>query len=295
MANAIAPYEFAVLNAIPRELAAMEKVFGPLRKIPADRGVLSHELAIIQKANGAEVPVVVAGVTTAGTIQTASVVASLAQQLPYLKMVLLVGVAAGQPNLAREEHDVWLGDVVISGSVVQYDHIKRHPDGSIECRGQYLPVPSPRLLRTASELKSEMEALPAGPWSWERLIDDGIAAWPHAARPPVHDDPNHSRRDYTHTLHRHATDRPHLHIGKIGSANTLLKDGAFRDRLHQEHGTIAYEMEGAGLAIAASEFNLQYLIVRGICDYADETKGDRWQRYAALAAASAAKSVLVEL
>jgi nucleoside phosphorylase len=80
----------------------------------------------------------------------------------------------------------------------------------------------------------------------------------------------------------------------IGSANILLKDAAFRDSLNSDHGIIAYEMQGAGVAIAAATFNLGYLNVRGICDYGDNEKNDDWQRYAGVCAASFARVVLEE-
>ncbi len=38
--------------------------------------------------------------------------------------------------------------------------------------------------------------------------------------------------------------------------------------------------------------NFPCLVVRGICDYSDSHKNDRWQRYAAAAAAAYAKELL---
>lgn len=37
------------------------------------------------------------------------------------------------------------------------------------------------------------------------------------------------------------------------------------------------------------------LVIRGICDYADSHKNDRWQQYAALTAAAYAKQLLSEV
>jgi nucleoside phosphorylase len=82
---------------------------------------------------------------------------------------------------------------------------------------------------------------------------------------------------------------------RIGSASTLLKDATFRDELNKNHGIIAYEMEGAGVAIAAATFHLSYLNVRGICDYGDNEKNDHWQTYASVCAASFARAILEEV
>jgi nucleoside phosphorylase len=55
----------------------------------------------------------------------------------------------------------------------------------------------------------------------------------------------------------------------------------------------AIEMEGAGVADATWAASLPgYLVVRGICDYCDENKGDAWQPYAAVAAAAVTRAIL---
>jgi nucleoside phosphorylase len=46
-------------------------------------------------------------------------------------------------------------------------------------------------------------------------------------------------------------------------------------------------MEAAGLMN-----NFPCLVIRGVCDYADEYKNDEWQRYASFVAASFAKEYL---
>jgi hypothetical protein len=46
-------------------------------------------------------------------------------------------------------------------------------------------------------------------------------------------------------------------------------------------------MEAAGLMN-----NFPCIVIRGICDYADSHKNDRWQRYAAATAAAYAKELL---
>jgi nucleoside phosphorylase len=289
-------YETAVLNAIPREFAAVQVTFGPLRKIAVNGGRNSLDVCLIEKSNGHEREIVVAGVTGQGLSQTAAAAASVAHHLPFLRSIILVGIAAGQPDLSSEERDVWLGDIVISESVVQYDHVKREDAGRMTCRGTKLTSPSPELLACARNLIAEMEIPGRNPWSWEKEIVTASQDAPRLARPEPATDPNMALRTYSIPgVHRVARDRPRVQIGTIASANTLLKDERYRDALAKEHRALAYEMEGAGLAISAPIFDAQYLIVRGICDYADMRKNDEWQPYAALAAASFAKSVLINL
>jgi nucleoside phosphorylase len=66
-----------------------------------------------------------------------------------------------------------------------------------------------------------------------------------------------------------------------------MRHGGTRDRLRNELNVLCSEMEAAGLMD-----NFPCLVVRGICDYADSHKNDRWQKYAAATAAAYAKELL---
>jgi len=82
---------------------------------------------------------------------------------------------------------------------------------------------------------------------------------------------------------------PEIHYGVIASGNGLIKDGPTRDSIIQwtDEDCICFEMEAAGLMNS-----FPCLVIRGICDYADSHKNDRWQRYAAATAAAYAKEFL---
>lgn len=85
---------------------------------------------------------------------------------------------------------------------------------------------------------------------------------------------------------------PMIHYGTIASGNTLMKNALERDELVQQlkEGSIdaiCLEMEAAGLMNT-----FPCLVIRGICDYGDSHKNDRWQKYAALTAAAFAKEFL---
>jgi hypothetical protein len=78
-----------------------------------------------------------------------------------------------------------------------------------------------------------------------------------------------------------------IHYGVIASGSSLMKDATVRDRLHEEGEVLCFEMEAAGLMN-----RFPCLIIRGICDYSDSHKNDRWQRFAAMMAAAYTKEVL---
>lgn len=67
----------------------------------------------------------------------------------------------------------------------------------------------------------------------------------------------------------------------------MVKDKVLRDKLRDELDIMCVDMEAAGLV---GEFPC--LVIRGICDYADSHKPQRWQPYAAATAAAFAKEFL---
>jgi nucleoside phosphorylase len=66
-----------------------------------------------------------------------------------------------------------------------------------------------------------------------------------------------------------------------------MKNGEERDRRAAADKAMCFEMEAAGLM---NDFPC--LVIRGISDYSDSHKNDRWQPYAAATAAAYAKELL---
>ncbi|KAK5936528.1 hypothetical protein PMZ80_011238 [Knufia obscura] len=75
----------------------------------------------------------------------------------------------------------------------------------------------------------------------------------------------------------------------MGSGDTVMKSGHHRDALAQREGIIAVEMEGAGVWRHGPS-----IVIKGVCDYADNHKRKGWQGYAAATAAACAKTFLME-
>ncbi|KAI8298278.1 hypothetical protein K4K59_002917 [Colletotrichum sp. SAR11_240] len=80
---------------------------------------------------------------------------------------------------------------------------------------------------------------------------------------------------------------PQVFVGTVGSGDTVMKSGEHRDIMAQQHGIIAFEMEGAGVWD-----EIPCIIVKSVCDYADSHKNKSWQGFAAVAAASATKAIV---
>ncbi|RJE17991.1 NACHT domain protein [Aspergillus sclerotialis] len=78
-----------------------------------------------------------------------------------------------------------------------------------------------------------------------------------------------------------------VHYDLIASGDHLMRHEATRDQLSHKQGVLCFETETTSLKYAA-----QYLVIRGICDYADSHSSKLWHAYAAVAAAAYAKEDL---
>nr|XP_036580860.1 kinesin light chain [Colletotrichum truncatum]KAF6788932.1 kinesin light chain [Colletotrichum truncatum] len=78
-----------------------------------------------------------------------------------------------------------------------------------------------------------------------------------------------------------------IHIGHIGSGDTVMKSGLHRDGIAAEHGLIAFEMEAAGIWD-----EIPCIVTKGVCDYADSHKNKSWQNFAAATGAATTKAII---
>ncbi|XP_068705028.1 uncharacterized protein [Montipora foliosa] len=109
-------------------------------------------------------------------------------------------------------------------------------------------------------------------------------------------------RDKVNKIMNHASDgweppllenieeaKPRMVCGKMLSGPMLLNSKKERKRLLRSYpDAIAIEMEGEGVFSAAHKLDIQWVIVKGISDYADGTKDSTkdWKPYASMMAAS---------
>jgi nucleoside phosphorylase len=249
-----------------------------------------------------------------GIAAAAGVARDMLSSFPDVRVGLMVGIGGGAPS---RRHDIRLGDVVVSaprngnGGVFQYDFGKSIQDQVFRTTG-FLNQP-PMLLRAAvADIKAEYES---EGHKLEEAINDILEAKPRLRkkykRPasstdrlyqsgvvhPINDIESCATTcgDNPSTLTMRPErvedeDNPAVHYGLIASANQLMKDALFRDKLAEEKDVLCFEMEAAGLI---NQFPC--LVIRGICDYSDSHKNKQWQGYAAMAAASYAKDLLYRI
>jgi nucleoside phosphorylase len=202
---------------------------------------------------------------------------------PHIKINLLVGIGGGLPN---GENDIRLGDMVVSvphgeyGGVVQYDMGKSMKNGFR--RTGYLNAPDEKLLAVLIRMPDRLEGHPSEVYPGEEFDQ-------------LYHDHNSEvtcgKCDEQGRVKRAPGGRnrgPHVFYGTIASGNAVIKDAAMRDVLIKNHGVLCVEMEAAGLMNSS----FRCLVIRGISDYADSHKNDKWQDYAAATAARYAKEFL---
>ncbi|THX55486.1 hypothetical protein D6D06_04888, partial [Aureobasidium pullulans] len=81
-----------------------------------------------------------------------------------------------------------------------------------------------------------------------------------------------------------------VHRGTIASGELVMRDGRQRDTLAQSDKILCFEMEAAGALN-----NFPCLVVRGISDYSDSHKNDKWHGYAAAVAAAYARELFYHM
>ncbi len=241
-----------------------------------------------------------------GSSSATAVAREMLFTFPKIRVGLLVGIGAGIPDYDNDV-DIRLGDVVIgsnskTGGVVVYDFGKALADGSFESLS-FLNRPPRSLASAIGNLQTAHEMQESKIIGY---IEKMLEKYPVMRKKGYsHPEPSADRlfqMDYPHTAGKscakcdpsaevnrepRADESPVIHYGTIASGNTVIKSAQTRDIIRDRHGAICLEMEAAGLMN-----NFPCIVIRGISDYADSHKNDRWQSFAAATAAACAKELL---
>ncbi|GKU05909.1 unnamed protein product [Fusarium langsethiae] len=276
-----------------------------LPQLPADHNV--YKLGSINNHN-----VVIAGLHQPGNCPAATVVAQMRMTFPNLRYGLLVGIGGGVP-VKTDKGTIRLGHVVVSeptsthSGAVQYDH-GRAREGHFERTGSLAPPPA-ALLNAAQSLAVQLAMVDRDPvWEDTQRMRTSRRSLPRFKFPGVANDHLY-QSDYIHQrtgspceggcdpgrrIERPIDDGDEsfvvVHRGTIASGELVVKDAKLRDRLAQQHGLLCFEMEAAG---ALADFPC--IVIRGISDYCDSHKNDRWHGYAAVVAAAYARRLFFHM
>ncbi|KAL4766750.1 nucleoside phosphorylase domain-containing protein [Aspergillus nidulans var. acristatus] len=320
-------FAIAIICALTLEAEAVEDLFDETydrlgehyRKEPGD------DNAYVNGRIG-NYNVVVCYMPGMGKGSAASVASSLKISYKRIEVALVVGICGGAPY-PLSGGEVFLGDVIISDSVVHYDFGRQYPGGFEKTLGVRDTLGQPnRAIRSImaslqarrsckdlqDKLLRHLQALQKSVSDWQfPSIDDILfeALYQHKhygftspacpcldsmsediCKTAVESPCTSLGCDMDRVCRRRPStehNSPRVYIGTVASADTMMKSGEHRDCLVQSEGVVGFEMEGAGVWD-----NISCIIIKGVCDYADGHNNKAWQAYAAATGAAAAKALL---
>ncbi|KAK6348117.1 hypothetical protein TWF718_005932 [Orbilia javanica] len=266
-----------------------------------------------------------------GVSNASGAAAHLRRSYTQIRLVLVVGICGAIPSLSKNK-DIFLGDVVISDSVVKYDFGRQFPHGferkggkeeifgplklelvalfeklKMERKKDEFQMKAARVLQALQQKMGDNYGYPGA--ENDILFPPAYPHEPYQQTPPsgrtsskckIQSNSAHQKvwkedcRDLGCARGKTMRKRPaqdcilpSVHIGKIASADTVMRSGVHRDKLAEIESVIGFEMEGAG--VWGQE---NCVIIKGVSDYADSHKNKTWQPYAAATAAAAAITFL---
>jgi nucleoside phosphorylase len=238
-----------------------------------------------------------------GTGSAAALASQLKKFFPNLWFGLLVGVAAGLPDLSQNPaRDIRLGDVLVAlpngdnAELIAYDLGKETEDGFQPLRiGHALGASEPIVRAAIGSIKLEAPNdadifLPYYEAIRDKEHATGTFADPGQDRDILYVAQDSEFEKVVERIPRPESKRTRVWYGPIGSGDKLLKNAQKRNELRDTYGLIGLEMEAAG-----TMNRIPVSVIRGVCDYGDKHKNKIWQPYAAAMAASYAKAVLHEI
>ncbi|ETS76982.1 hypothetical protein PFICI_10856 [Pestalotiopsis fici W106-1] len=293
--------------ALPTEVEAAKATLDRIHdNLPPDQYSKDNNCYILGSLQGHNVVVAYPKSGVYGETSVADVVAQMHATFKSIRYSLLVGIAGGVPNT---KEDVRLGDVVVSKStagrpgVVQLDlgERRRAEDQLVSDRSLLQPTPllltamgktetatifeESKISRLISEIMQKDPEAFAHPGPEQDILFE--PDYDHAVIETNEDGCNHCNPDRILPRRPRDTQDPVVHYGLIASGRQLPRQATNRDRLAQNQGVLCFDTETSGLKDAA-----RYLVIRGICDYADSNRSNIWHAYAAVVAAAYAKEVL---
>lgn|ERR1022692_2414345 len=183
---------FGIVTALPAEFAAMRSLIDDPRRVTVDGDRADYVLGTVPSLTaGQPHQVVLTLLGDMGNDAAAGAGANLVRSFPSVRCLLVVGTAAGVPNLSRPDRHVRLGDVVVARrGIVEYDSVRDKDSGTVPRRT--FPPPSPQLERCARMLEAG-EVIDTRPW--EDLLAAQVQVMPGFGRPAETTDILHSADD----------------------------------------------------------------------------------------------------
>lgn len=235
-----------------------------------------------------------------GTGSAAALASQAKKFFPNLWSGLLVGVAAGLPNLSRKPtRDIRLGDILValpegeSAGLVAYDLGRETTNDGIQLLrlGHVLASTEPVIRSAISSIKlrtfnSTQRFLQYYEAIKQEEHDEGTFLDPGQDNDTLYKTAEDGTEKPVNRQPRVASDRTQVWYGPIGSGEKLVRNAHKSDELRDKYHLIGFEMEAAGIMN-----RIPVGVIRGVCNYGDVHKNKEWKPYAA----AYAKAILNEI
>jgi nucleoside phosphorylase len=259
------PVEIVILTVIPAELEAARRVLriedGGREK--AGDGTVYFRGAVRSELAGREYGIALGCIGGAGNPGAAAATAgAIARYRP--RAVLLMGIAAGIRDKVR------IGEVVLSDRVVAYE-----PAALIRTGGGAKEQPRPEIDRAPHTMIQDVVSYRAEGARLREAFERAGGVVPAA--------PAGREEEFRAHVASGITARQ----GTIASGEKLLRDPEKLLAVRELHGkTEVGEMEAAGVVDGCRPGAVPWLVIRGISDFGDSLKDDRFHGFASCAAAA---------
>lgn len=322
-------FTIAIICALTLEADAVEAHFDETydrlsvryRKQPGD------DNAYVNGRIGAH-NVVICYMPEMGKKSAASAISSMRVSYSRIEVALLIGICGGAPYPSTNE-ELFLGDVIISDAVIEYDFGRRYPGGFQRKTGVKDTIGRPhreirsllaglKARRSRAEFQGKMlgylHAVQELDAQWRRPSDvadilfeadyqhkhhgpssSNCVCWSGSSRDDICDDALGTAcsslgcEENEIKRQRYLTEEESPTI-HIGTIASA--DTVLKSAEHRDSLVKAENVIGFEMEGAGVWDNISCLIIKGVCDYADSHKNKSWQAYAAATGASAAKALL---
>lgn len=257
------PVELGILAIIAPEIRAVRQALRVTDSDREDKADLNDTVyfrgTIASLRQRREYSFALAAIGTAGT-DAAAVATTRMIERYHPRVVLLVGIAAGIRGKVK------VGDVVLSERVVAYElaALVKGPKTR-----EHRVEPRPEISRVAHGIGQDLVHYDPDPG---RLAAKFAALGGEFPGPPAK-----RKKDWDKQVASAVT----CQAATIASGNKLLRDADKLYALRELHGKVEVaEMELAGVEAACRVAGVPWLAIRGISDFGDDFKDDRFHKFA---------------
>ncbi|KAL3470240.1 purine and uridine phosphorylase [Aspergillus californicus] len=245
-----------------------------------------------------------------------------------VKLALVVGICGGAPS-PPEYREIFLGDVVIGDSVIEYDFGRQYPGGYQRKTGIQDTLGRPgqeiRALLNGLRAENSRSELHNQTQQYLQVLQEKAARWSHPGVSDVLFRASYLHKHFSHPSPAECScfksDLPEIiceeALGKdcdeldcdsgqqircreVSGANqpsiyigpVASADTVMKSGQHRDEIARREKVIGFEMEGAGVWDNVPCIIIKGVCDYADSHKNKLWQAYAAATGAAVAKAFL---